>query len=99
MTARTEKKAATRERLLVVAADLFRERGFEGVSFRDLAAAAQVSTATFVFHFNSKEAIFAAAMGRDAPDLRQFVRDVADSASEFSAEAKGLLGDQWGEWG
>jgi AcrR family transcriptional regulator len=47
----------TRDRILRTAERLFAERGFNGVSVRELAAAAQVNIASIGYHFESKEGL------------------------------------------
>jgi AcrR family transcriptional regulator len=51
---RTPKAAATRQRLLAVASDLFVARGYAAVSMRDIAAAAQMTKGGVYGHFRSK---------------------------------------------
>ncbi|MEU9990382.1 helix-turn-helix domain-containing protein [Streptomyces sp. NPDC048045] len=57
MGRRERKKAATRQALADAALDLFLEHGFDAVSIRDVAEAADVSTTTLFKHFPSKEAL------------------------------------------
>lgn len=47
--------ADTRERILRTAERRFAERGFNGVSMREIAAAAQVNVASIAYHFGSKD--------------------------------------------
>ncbi|MGB6539026.1 MAG: TetR family transcriptional regulator [Xanthobacteraceae bacterium] len=47
----------TRDRILRTAERLFAEHGFNGVSVRELAAAAQVNIASIGYHFDSKEGL------------------------------------------
>ncbi|RSN54202.1 TetR family transcriptional regulator [Amycolatopsis sp. WAC 04182] len=54
---RERKKAATRRALADAALKLFLERGYDQVSIRDIAEAADVSTTTLFKHFPSKEAL------------------------------------------
>ena len=54
---RERKKAATRQALADAALDLFLEHGYDQVSVRDIADAADVSTTTLFKHFPSKEAL------------------------------------------
>ncbi|MEU3626023.1 TetR family transcriptional regulator [Amycolatopsis coloradensis] len=64
---RERKKAATRQALADAALKLFLERGFDQVSIRDIAEAADVSTTTLFKHFPGKEAlVFDEAQDREA---------------------------------
>ncbi|WP_181776062.1 TetR/AcrR family transcriptional regulator [Amycolatopsis pittospori] len=54
---RERKKAATRQALADAALELFLERGYDQVSIRDIAEAADVSTTTLFKHFPGKEAL------------------------------------------
>lgn len=51
---RTPKAAATRQRLLDLAAELFIEHGYDAVSLRDIAVAAGVTKGAIYGHFRSK---------------------------------------------
>jgi TetR/AcrR family transcriptional regulator, cholesterol catabolism regulator len=55
-------KAERRERIRAVARRLVAERGYEGLTMRELAAAARVSVPTLYNLFGSKDAILAAEM-------------------------------------
>ncbi|MEW2354613.1 helix-turn-helix domain-containing protein [Spirillospora sp. NPDC029432] len=54
---RERKKAATRQAIADAALRLFLERGYDQVSVRDVADAADVSTTTVFKHFTGKEAL------------------------------------------
>ncbi|GAA3598510.1 TetR/AcrR family transcriptional regulator [Kineosporia mesophila] len=54
---RERKKAATRQAIADAALRLFLERGYDQVSIRDIANAADVSTTTLFKHFPGKEAL------------------------------------------
>jgi AcrR family transcriptional regulator len=54
---RERKKAATRKAIADAALRLFLERGYDNVGIREIADAADVSTATLFKHFPSKEAL------------------------------------------
>ncbi|SOE09963.1 transcriptional regulator, TetR family [Streptomyces sp. 2323.1] len=54
---RERKKAATRQALADAALHLFLEHGYDQVSVKDVAEAADVSTTTLFKHFPSKEAL------------------------------------------
>src|SRR3712207_8221990 len=54
---RERKKAATRQAIADAALRLFLERGYDRVSIRDIADAADVATTTLFKHFPGKEAL------------------------------------------
>src|SRR5260221_1794068 len=56
----SEKKSATRRRILDAAIELFRTRGFDATTTRDLAAAAGIATGTVFNYSPTKEATVAA---------------------------------------
>ena len=57
MGRRERKKAATRQALADAALRLFLEHGYDQVTVRDIAEAADVSTTTLFKHFPGKEAL------------------------------------------
>lgn len=52
-----DKSARTRARILAAALQLFRERGYDAATMRDIAAAADMSLGAAYYHFASKEAL------------------------------------------
>jgi AcrR family transcriptional regulator len=54
-----QQKSATRQRILDAAIELFRTRGFDGTTTRDIALAAEIATGTLFNYFETKEAIVA----------------------------------------
>src|SRR4030088_726403 len=59
-----EQAVRTRERILDVAAQLFRERGFDGIGVADLMKAAGLTHRGFYWPFLFKEDLMAQACGR-----------------------------------
>jgi AcrR family transcriptional regulator len=57
----TEQKLERRERILAAARELFAERGYEGLTMRDLAAHCRVSVPTLYNQFGGKDALLGAA--------------------------------------
>jgi TetR/AcrR family transcriptional regulator len=51
-----------KEKLLLAAAQLFAERGFAGVSIREVATAAGVNSALISYHFGGKEGLYEAVV-------------------------------------
>ena len=74
---RERKKAATRLALSTAALRLFFERGFDGVTVREIAEAADVSTTTLMKHFPTKEAL---VFDRDDEIERSIVAAVTERA-------------------
>ncbi|MEG1240636.1 MAG: TetR/AcrR family transcriptional regulator [Oscillospiraceae bacterium] len=56
---RREQGAQTEQHILQAALELMRERGFDGVSVRDVCQKAGITTGAFYHHFPSKEALLA----------------------------------------
>jgi AcrR family transcriptional regulator len=65
----------TRDRILATAARLFSEHGYEHTPLSQVAREAQVSKALVLWHFDSKEKLFRAALGRT---LEPYFIDVDD---------------------
>ena len=72
---RERKKAATRQAIADAALRLFLERGYDAVSIRDIADAADVSTTTLFKHFPGKEALVFDQDGDREAELAAAVRD------------------------
>jgi len=73
-----EQAAENRERIVQVAAKLFRERGFDGIGVADLMKAAGLTHGGFYGHFGSKEDLAAEASDRALKDIQQYWSGVID---------------------
>jgi TetR/AcrR family transcriptional repressor of nem operon len=71
-----------RERILAAASQLFRERGFDGVSVADVMKAAGLTHGGFYGHFDSKDALIREALVYESPGRRR--RTDAESAAEYA---------------
>jgi AcrR family transcriptional regulator len=78
---RERKKAATRQAIADAALALFLERGYDQVSIREIADAADVSTTTLFKHFSGKEAL---VFDEDAQIEAQLVAAVRERAAGTS---------------
>jgi AcrR family transcriptional regulator len=85
----------TRDRILAIAARLFSERGYEHTPLSQVAREAQVSKALVLWHFDSKEALFQAALGRT---LEPYHLDVEDLAGLDECAQIELLMDRFYEF-
>ncbi|WMY78553.1 helix-turn-helix domain-containing protein [Citricoccus sp. I39-566] len=63
MSLRERQRATRRNTILTVAEELFRERGFDSVTTRAIAEAAEIGEATLFRYFGTKSEIFFAAIG------------------------------------
>lgn len=104
-TAEVVELSKGKERLIRVAMKLFAEKGFDGVTVRDISAAADVSVGLINHHFGSKEGL------REAVDryfIAQFEEAVTNPFDPRSAELRGSAAivewtEEWidrhiGEW-
>jgi AcrR family transcriptional regulator len=69
-----EAKSETRERIIKVAARLFKSDGWESTTTRAIAAAAGIATGTLFNYFESKEAIVAALISEALERAEQEIR-------------------------
>jgi len=90
-----EQAAENRERIVQVAAKLFRERGFDGIGVADLMKAAGLTHGGFYGHFESKDDLAAEASGRALKELSQYWTTVIEKApdSAFSTIVKRYLSE------
>lgn len=86
---RAAKGQATRARLLTEALRLFAERGYEGVSTRALAEAAESNVALIAFHFGSKRGLYEAAVEAVARRTAEAVVPVEENLRRGLAELAG----------
>ena len=73
-----EEAAQNRERIIEVAARLFRERGFDGVGVAELMKNAGLTHGGFYGHFASKEDLMAQACAHAVEGTLDAMRDVVD---------------------
>jgi TetR/AcrR family transcriptional regulator, regulator of cefoperazone and chloramphenicol sensitivity len=74
----------TRARIIAAAMHLFGEKGYEGASTRDIAAAAGVNAPALQYYFNNKEGVFRACI--------EYIAERAwDGLSEGVVEAERLI--------
>jgi AcrR family transcriptional regulator len=87
MAARAAAVEATRERILDAACDAFLASGYDDVTLRDVAAAADVALQTVVNHFGTKEALYRAAVERisDTIEARRYDVEPGDVAGAVAA--------------
>ncbi|MGK5639008.1 TetR/AcrR family transcriptional regulator [Streptomyces sp. URMC 126] len=88
---RERKKQQTRRKLMVVAVELFEERGYDKVSVAEIAAAADVSKMTVFNYCGSKEGILVGALEDHVDDVARAVRERAPGESVVHAVRRQFL--------
>ncbi|SDH93101.1 DNA-binding transcriptional regulator, AcrR family [Arthrobacter subterraneus] len=91
MTGRSLAKASRRAALLDAAAQLFAERGYNGVSIEDLGSAAGVSGPAVYRHFSGKPAVLAALLAGVSQDLLEGGRAVVAESPSPEQALRGLI--------
>jgi TetR/AcrR family transcriptional repressor of nem operon len=82
-----EQAAQNRERIIEAAAQLFRERGFEGIGVADLMKEAGLTHGGFYGHFSSKDDLIAEASARALTRSLSLFSNLPDRASRDSLPA------------
>src|SRR5690349_4020093 len=82
---------ATKERILVAAETLFSQQGLDGVSVREIAAAAKLDVAMINYHFGSKLGLYRAVFHRRIDQLtEQRLGGLDEVLSRYRGEAPKL---------
>ena len=87
----TEDRLTTKDRLLDAAERLFADKGFDEVSIRELAAAADVNIAAVNYHFQGKENLFAEVVRRRFIAQRDHTLASLADAAEGERPALGAI--------
>ena len=86
---REERKANTRERLLLAARTVFARSGFHGASVEEIASEAGFSTGALYSNFDGKEALFLAEMERAIDEHAREISDAVGARTSISERATG----------
>jgi AcrR family transcriptional regulator len=85
----------TRQRILDIATDLFRDRGYAGTSIRDIAEALGMTKAALYYHFACKDDVLSALIGPTAVAIEEFLARAEPATDadpgEFLRELVGVL--------
>ncbi|HEV7767181.1 MAG TPA: TetR family transcriptional regulator [Thermoanaerobaculia bacterium] len=87
----TAKAEETRDRILDAALRLFRERGFEQTTMREVAIEAGVATGAAYYYYRSKEDLVMAFYLRTDDDAKEAFANVIASSKELKKRVRGLL--------
>ena len=81
----------TREKLLNLGGKLFEERGYDGVSVRDVIKLAGANLGAITYHFGSKEAFFAEVVSRKIEPLMKMGRTIVASGNGPEEKLRSML--------
>jgi AcrR family transcriptional regulator len=87
----TAKAEETRNRILDAALRLFRERGFDQTTMRDVAAEAGVATGAAYYYYRSKEDLVMAFYVRTDQEARESFAKAIASSKELKKRLRGLI--------
>jgi AcrR family transcriptional regulator len=87
----TAKAEETREKILDTALRLFRERGFDETTMRDIASEAGVATGAAYYYFHSKEDLVMGFYRRTAEEARSLLPDVIESSTELRKRLRSII--------
>jgi AcrR family transcriptional regulator len=85
------KSDETRARILGAAMELFRDRGFERATMREIAAAAGVATGAAYYYFDSKDAIVLAFYHQAQAEMAPLLDGALAGARELKPRLRALL--------
>jgi len=77
----TPKAELTERRILDAALDMFRTKGFEEATMRDIASAAEVATGAAYYYYPSKDAIVLAFYQRSCVEMQPRIEDAVSRAT------------------
>jgi AcrR family transcriptional regulator len=90
-TTLTAKAEETRQRILDAALRLFRERGFDETTMRDIASEAGVATGAAYYYFQSKEDLVMAFYVRTAEEARQLVPRILERSTDLKKRLRAII--------
>ena len=86
-----KKSEETRTRILEAALAVFRERGFERATMRDIAAAAEVAVGAAYYYFESKDAIVMAFYERSQSEMRPQIEVLLDKSKTLETRLRAII--------
>lgn len=87
----TAKAEETRDQILDTALRLFRERGFDETTMRDIASEAGVATGAAYYYFHSKEDLVMAFYERTAEEAREILPPAIEKSSDLRKRLRAIL--------
>ena len=86
-----KKSEETRTRILEAALAVFRDRGFERSTMREIATAAEVAVGAAYYYFESKDAIVMAFYERSQSHMRPEIEALLDKSKTLEARLRAII--------
>ncbi|MGD0157578.1 MAG: TetR family transcriptional regulator [Terracidiphilus sp.] len=91
----TPKSEATRQRILAAALRVFRERGFDAATMREVAAEAGVAVGAAYYYFDSKDAIVMAFYEQAQQEMAPVLDGVLNRSRTLEQHLRGIIGQKF----
>lgn len=91
----TRKSETTRAHILQAALGVFRERGFQAATMREIAAAAGVAVGAAYYYFDSKDALVMAFYEQSQDEMAPALDGILASSRTFDARLRGIIGQKF----
>lgn len=91
LTSKAKKSEETRARILEAALAIFRDRGFEQATMREIASRAEVATGAAYYYFDSKDAIVMAFYERSQAAMHPAIEAALDAAKTFEGRLRAII--------
>lgn len=88
---KTKKSEETRSRILEAALTVFRERGFESATMREIASVAEVAVGAAYYYFESKEAIVMAFYERSQAEMAPRVEAQISRGKQLEPQLRAII--------
>jgi AcrR family transcriptional regulator len=90
----TKKSEETRGRILAAALKVFRERGFEAATMREIAAAAGVAVGAAYYYFDSKDALVMAFYEQAQEEMAPALDEILKASKTLEQRLRGIIGQK-----
>jgi AcrR family transcriptional regulator len=87
----TKKSEETRAKILEAALAVFRERGFESATMREIAAKAEVAVGAAYYYFDSKEAIVMAFYGQAQSEMHAAIERQLSESKTLETRLRSII--------
>lgn len=94
-TPATRKSEETRARILAAALEVFRERGFQAATMREIAAAAGMAVGAAYYYFDSKDALVMAFYAQAQEEMTPALDALLAKSRTLEQRLRGIIGQKF----